>query len=555
MPFARCEALAAGRIFAGDLYREFRAGGTRVAGMITQTVTAPRPPRVMSRRQLHAFLSNQDRLMRFLGWVQKHVFTNPVGNRLLTAALHTGRVRVAPMFTFGVWFNQARTALGARLAAERLEDPALAARADRMVELALAAPAEHGLWPSVCLVAGGEVFWKRGTRAFAVADSFHLPDMATTGFHLLEWAERIGPDPRVLRRCEDLAGALRPLQGADGSFPSWVRERDGALEAEPLLARCAAAAAPAMFLARLHRVRGDAPARDAAARALAFVEAHVMPEERWNDFELHYSCAGRPTAEDGPDPFTGNLPASTLGMYWTARAALDLWVVEGDGRWLGLARRALGRLSLYQQVWDHPRVSIDTFGGFGVMNVDAEWNDARQGLFAPLYLDMYRATGEPEFFERGLAAMRACYTTLLAEEHREVAPGNLRRFHARNQGAVVENFGHSGRDEAANGYLAPDWGGGTSLYASGTARALFGDAYVNAASGQVFSLDLFAVRALEVGPAAVRLEVRDPPGHALRLVVDNARPETRLWVNGREAGASNGGPGPFRWTARKESTS
>jgi len=555
MPLARCERLAAGRIFAADLYREFDADDARAGGMIGQTVTAPRPPKVMSRRQVESFLNNQERLMTFLGWLQKHVFTNRVGNRLLTEALHAGKISVAPMFLYGTWFNQARTALGARLSAERLNDPETASRAQRMLELALSAPAERGLLPSVCFAVDGEVFWKRGTRAFAVIDSFHLPDMATTCFHLLEWAERVQADPRIEQRCAELAAALYSLQSPDGAFPSWVHVKNGGLSADPVLARSAAGAAPAMFLARWGRIRGDAGACEAAKRALAFIETHVMPEDRWDDFELLYSCASRPTGAEGPDPFTGNLPANTLGMYWTARAALDLWQAEGDAWWLSLARRTLGRLSLYQQVWDHPRVSIDTFGGFAVMNADAEWNDARQGVFAPLYFDAFGATGEREFFERGMAALRACYTTMLVEEHRSVAPGNLRRFHERHRGSIVENFGHSGRDEATNGYLSPDWGGGTSLYASATAFAQYGDIYVNAKTGDVFALDLCTVQPRSIDADTVRLAVRDLHRNTLELVVEHGDPNVRVLINGQEADAVKGRPGRYRWTGGMESGS
>jgi hypothetical protein len=553
MPFARSERLATDRIFSEDLYRDFDAGGKHVGGMIAQTVTARRPPRVMTRRQVDSFLNSQDRLIKFMGWIQKYVFTHPVGNRLLTGALHAGVIRVAPMFSFGTWFNQARTALGVRLAADRLEDPEMASRAGRMVELALSAPAEHGLLPSICFAAGGEVFWKRGTRAFAVIDSFHLPDMATTGFHLLEWAERVEADPRIERRCGELARALLSLQGPDGEFPSWVHEGSGTLSADPVLARSAATAAPAMFLARWHCFHGDKAAGNAVKKALAFMETEVMPGERWDDYELLYSCASRPTGTDGPDPYTGNLPANTLGMYWTARSALDLWQAEGDEQWLTLARRALGRLSLYQQVWDHPGVSIDTFGGFAVMNADAEWNDARQGVFAPLYFDIYRATGEREFFERGLAAVRACYTTMLVEEHRTVATGNmLRRFHPRHIGSIVENYGHSGRNEATNGYLAPDWGGGTSLYASATAHAGFGDVYVNVETGDAFALDLCTVKPLTIDPHTILLEVRSPDRTPLELVVDHAHPGARVRINGREADFVRGRPGRYRWNGGEE---
>ena len=47
------------------------------------------------------------------------------------------------------------------------------------------------------------------------------------------------------------------------------------------------------------------------------------------------------------------------------------------------------------------------------MNADGEWNDARQSLFAPIYLEYYRETGLPEYFERGVSALRASFVMLV----------------------------------------------------------------------------------------------------------------------------------------------
>jgi hypothetical protein len=74
---------------------------------------------------------------------------------------------------------------------------------------------------------------------------------------------------------------------------------------------------------------------------------------------------------------------------------------------LRLARRCIDELSLHQAVWDPPFLPAPAYGGFGVMNGDCEWSDARQSLFAPLYLEMARETGDRELEERGASALRA----------------------------------------------------------------------------------------------------------------------------------------------------
>ncbi|MFX1390491.1 MAG: hypothetical protein ACFE9Z_10540 [Promethearchaeota archaeon] len=55
--------------------------------------------------------------------------------------------------------------------------------------------------------------------------------------------------------------------------------------------------------------------------------------------------------------------------------------ITREDKYLVLGERTLAILSLFQQVWNMPYISINTFGGFGVQNADAELNDARQALF------------------------------------------------------------------------------------------------------------------------------------------------------------------------------
>ncbi|MDP8223168.1 MAG: hypothetical protein P9L99_07405 [Candidatus Lernaella stagnicola] len=469
LPLEEYEAAALERMFAPDMYHEFDGGGRPVGAMITQTITARRTPKLMGKKGVDSYLRNQGRLVGLMRLIQTTLFTNAAGYRLLKSILHAGFLDVLPMASFQCWFNQVRTALGVALVSRRGHGEVFLERAQRIVELALQAPLEQGLMPSVCLFPEGEIRWMRGTRAFEIVDRFHLPDNAVTAFHLLEWYETVAAEDRILARCREIGDTLLELQHDDGSVPSWVTPQAGGWDVDPTLARSAASAAPAMLWARLARVTGEETYRDAAAKVVDFLDREVMPADQWFDYELRYSCAGRHTDEHGADPFTGTWPMNTLSMYWAARAALDLATDTHESRFLDFGRRVMARLNLFQQVFDHPHLGADTYGGFAVMNADAEYNDARQGLFVPLYLDWYRATGEAEWRERGLAALRACFMTMWIEENRVVAPGNMRWYRPEYRGAILENYAHSGRDEGPAGYLSPDWGGGTALYASGLA--------------------------------------------------------------------------------------
>ena len=69
-------------------------------------------------------------------------------------------------------------------------------------------------------------------------------------------------------------------------------------------------------------------------------------------------------------------------------------------------------LLLKQQLWNHPLLQINPFGGFTVQNTDHEWSDVREGLCAVLLYHYYLATGKPEYLERGVAAMRSGFEVL-----------------------------------------------------------------------------------------------------------------------------------------------
>ncbi len=72
----------------------------------------------------------------------------------------------------------------------------------------------------------------------------------------------------------------------------------------------------------------------------------------------------------------------------------------------------LDYLLLYQSCWTNPILEdLSTpnmlLGGFTTQNTDSEWSDARQSSFGSIILDYYRATGNVEYLERGVAALRA----------------------------------------------------------------------------------------------------------------------------------------------------
>ncbi|WP_394841048.1 hypothetical protein LZC95_28730 [Pendulispora brunnea] len=365
------------------------------------------------------------------------------------------------------WFSTQRCANGLLRHARQTGSADLEDRARRMTEVALAAPQHNGLFPSrIVADASGTWRWSNSDRrpASASEDACHIVDAAFTGRMLLEWHALTG-DARardyVLRFAERLVALQRP----SGAFPGWV-EPDGRIPTE--LAEGPESAVSVTLLLELARTTSHAAWEKAALAALPFLE-DVAREGRWEDFETYYSCApwgvpGQRVARNGV------YKQNTLSIAWCAAAFFEAWQTTQEERLLALARRCIDELSLYQAVWNPPFLPAPAHGGFGVMNADSEWNDARQSLFAPLYLELGRATGDRELTERGISALRASFSMLYCPENAALARAYEKRFPffgPESYGFMMENQAHSGAEPIGT-FTIFTWGNGSALATAAT---------------------------------------------------------------------------------------
>jgi hypothetical protein len=287
---------------------------------------------------------------------------------------------------------------------------------------------------------------------------------------LLEWHTLTG-DRRAVDVVNAFAERLVRLQRASGAFPGWV-EPDGSVPRELAEGPESAVAATLLFELAARDVRASR-LRDAALRALPFLQ-EVARDGRWEDFETYYSCArwgtpGRRVERNGV------YKQNTLSIAWCAEAFLHAWRETNDDTLLRRARRCLDELSLYQGVWDPLFLPAPSHGGFGVMNADAEWNDARQSLFAPLYLDFAHATGDRELAERGVSALRASFHMLYCPENAALARAYERRFPffgPETYGFMMENQGHDVAEPIGT-FTIYAWGPGSALASVATVRDRF----------------------------------------------------------------------------------
>ena len=217
------------------------------------------------------------------------------------------------------------------------------------------------------------------------------------------------------------------------------------------------------------------------------VMKYNIPAGQWEDFETYWSCSrygskelvGKKVARN--DMFKQN----NFSMYWTAEALLICYRKTGDRNYLKFGQRTLDELLMTQACWQPPYIYVNALGGFGVMNGDGEWNDARQSLFAELILDYGKMLGRNEYTQRGLAALRASFVMMYCPENartKEQWEERWNFFGKEDYGFMMENYGHGGvtgiKGEGIGEFTIYDWGNGAAAEAYNRILDHYGEAFI-----------------------------------------------------------------------------
>jgi len=369
---------------------------------------------------------------------------------------------------FQSWFNNIRTAYGMYSWGKMLNRDGWKVKSMEMASLLLSAPIKQGWFPTIYdsesdrWIASSQ---KRGSV-------YHVPDNAWTAYWLLRFNDEMQKLPGAAELLVGLGEAVLRTQNENGSFPAMINAET--LASDSTLNNSASSAMATWYLEEL-LLRGKIPPplqaryKKAIERSLAFLSDTVLPEQLFEDFESYFSCSPKPLRYF--DSSTNLYAQNTLSIQWCAEAYLKAFILFKDPRYLAKGEYCLNILSLYQQVWNPPFISFYAFGGFGVQNTDAEWNDARQAQFADTYLQYYKATGKKEYRERAIAACRASFALMVLPENKEVCPNNYTGTSINGEswpGTMAENYGHSGYDQRSyqSGF---HWGRGSAL----TTAAIF----------------------------------------------------------------------------------
>lgn len=388
------------------------------------------------------------------------------------------------------WFSSLRSAQGLYRYGKRIRRDDYVQRALMTKELALSAPQTNGLFPSVIAVEKEMVeptdgkpyrrslgwdtyYWGNSdrnpiSRNFKTAP-YHILDMSWTCLLMLRWYEELERDERLLEYAVRYADSLLALQDGDGFFPAWLdRETTKPLN---ILADSPETSLSVTFLLKLYRFVDRERYLQAALKAMSAVSREIIPDGRWEDFETYWSCCryGNETLVGHKVERNNMYKQCNFSMFWTAEALLSCYRSTGDRTYLTLGQRCLDELLMTQAVWQPSYLYVPVFGGFGVMNCDGEWNDARQSLFAELIIEYGRELGIDEYIRRGKAALRASFIMMYCPENPAVKALWEKKwpfFGEEDYGFTMENYGHDGRvnpDGAGMGeFTIYDWGNGAA---------------------------------------------------------------------------------------------
>jgi hypothetical protein len=293
----------------------------------------------------------------------------------------------------------AAVALG--LAAQRLRNPRMLAAARAAVDAFARQPQERGLWRTA------------GADAASAGD---LTARSWQAYWLCRWHTTIEPHPQAWSLVEHYVARLLQAQKHGGHIPALIDPATN--HAARHCAKGVATAMHLLLLSQYHAHSGDARVLHAARRAGNALIRDVIRPRAWQPLELP-AVARRAAARL---PRSMDAPAGADAMWWAAQALLDLQQHTKTARYLMYGTRALDELLTLQQIWDPPFVPMPCFGGFGGSTCDTLWNHAAQALYATTLCAYYETTGIAEYFERGVAALRAACTMINCLENTVISP-------------------------------------------------------------------------------------------------------------------------------------
>ena len=402
------------------------------------------------------------------------------------------------------WFSSLRSASGVFRYARRTENADLMRKANMTKELVLLSPRMEGFFHTLIGTETEQVeidgkmynrskgwntyYWGNSNRTpygHARQAPFHILDMSWTALLMLRWYDELEKDPRLPEYAETYGKALIERQDERGFFPGWLDLKT--LQPLEYLNDSPETSMSVTFLLKLSQLTGNKTYRDIALKAMNAVITEIIPVGRWEDFETYWSCCniGTPDWVGKKVPRNNMYKQCNFSMFWTAEALFECYQATNDNIYLECGQRTLDELLMTQASWQPPYIHVKALGGFGVMNTDGEWNDARQSLFAEIILQYGKLLNLPEYKERGVSALRASFAMMYCPEN-PVTKAQWEKvfpfFGKEDYGFTMENYAHGGRANpeglGMDNFNIYDWGNGAASEAYNRIVDKFGKEYI-----------------------------------------------------------------------------
>ena len=413
------------------------------------------------------------------------------------------------------WWNNACDATGLHYWGTRLGDQDLLNKARRMVNLALSAPQNQGIFPALYdLKRKGWLrsLWSPPLEGYDPAKrsaywewneggAYQTASASVTAGYLLQYRRYCEADPRILPYVRAYGDFLLANMQTNGCVPGWFTAD---LKPLPSLKWNADGGAHVWVLSELFLATRERKYLNAARKAAGFLLREVMPQQRWADFEAFYSCAIKP--ETYFDPRTGQWPCNTMSASWALQGFLSLHEAAHDKQYLDAAAAVADFVALFQAVWaPHYVVTAYPFGGVSSQLGDAEWLDQRAHRVADPFVRIGLLTGRQDLVERGIAAARSSLTLANLPQHLANGVYTHADFPL---GLGPENIDHEGFPQRPLG-SGPSWNTVGGLAGIAHVMRRLGGAYVDFEHHLAVGVDGLKILSFERQGKTIRLALQN----------------------------------------------
>ena len=499
-------------------WRAFSLNGVDCGGMVA----------LITRKHEAAFQNQNDgKFAAEIPWKQ-YLLDRHARNRLELATKWLFEGTLERVY-FDAHHNNLRTACGLAWFGARWQDQKLMDAARRTVNLYLAAPeTADGLRPAVFSI-GSRPGWLNGADGWAISEAFGVADMAEAGYWLLQYSGLCGDSAStahrdegsgVLAACGKMAATILNKQteagfyrrhfqeGAPGHPMEDVSENTSTSEQGWFSAYATVAAG--RFMAAMAQRTGNQRLLDGAVKTARFIADQVLSGHNWS-------------GQSTPADYYGGLKLQNCNVIYLAADLFRIIAqITGEKHWLDSGKAALDDLLLYQQLWTPPHLLMEGTGGFGAGNSEGVWNSPIQAMIALMLMDWYELSGEKEYFERGILALRASYAAMLVPENKILHQELHSQFGTADYGIIVDNYAYAGSDTGFSARVTPGWGCGTACAVTALVQKHYGDVYIDIPRQEAFGINGCRVKEALISPARVVLSIETmadytEPKHSVRL--------------------------------------